>query len=226
MAGVIEYLERFNRKERFLLVGWALGNEKFLLGEKFREDLGRELGVSIPRTAFVAMDYHLDWLYASLVLGTEGGELESHENPRTVVRRKGEKTRVIGATQEDIDLIIAYKDGDDCHIVILEAKGVTGWTNKQMESKAERLEAYFGKKKKDPKRWGGKVEPHFAIVSPKNRPVGLKTQNWPRWMLKENGQIPFIQMPPLHRQLLRTTRWNDELGKASQGGDRWKAVRA
>lgn len=224
MVSAIEYLERFNRKERFLLVGWALGYEKFLLGEEFRKDLGPELGLSIPRTAFVAMDYHWDWLDASLWLGTKGGARESQENPRIVERGEGKKTPVIGATQEDIDLIIAYEDEPDCHIIILEAKGVTDWTNRQMESKAQRLEAYFGKEKR-PKKWGGNVLPHFAIVSPKSSPEGLKVGGWPEWM-KRDGKVPFIKMPQLRADLLRTTRWSDAQVKASKGGDRWKAVDA
>lgn len=178
MADLLDYLERFNRKERFLLVGWALGNEDFTLGKAFIERLNRELELSIsPAGAFVAMDYHLDWLWASLVLGTEGGEDTSHENPSEVVRKDGRSTRVIGATQEDVDLIIAYNQGVVSHIVIIEAKGVTGWTNKQMESKAERLKAYFGDE-------GGKwpsVTPHFVIVSPKKMPPnGLNLSRWPK----------------------------------------------
>jgi hypothetical protein len=176
MPSVIDYLNRFNRKERFLLVGWALGNDEFRLGEKFRAVLNLELQISIPAQCFVAMDFHLDWLYASLVLGTKGGEAESHENPRIVERGDGTKTPVIGATQEDIDLIIAYKDGPNCHIVIVEAKGVTGWTNHQMESKARRLQAYFGLKGTE---WDN-IVPHFAIVSPKKRPKGLKVGDWPK----------------------------------------------
>ena len=90
MTSVVKYLKRFNRKERFLLVGWALGNDEFRLGEEFRVALNDELGLNVPAgDCFVAMDYHLDWLYASLLLGTKGGETESDENPRIVERRDG-----------------------------------------------------------------------------------------------------------------------------------------
>ena len=40
MTTVIEYLESFNRKERFFLVGAALGNTQFQLGAAFRERVG------------------------------------------------------------------------------------------------------------------------------------------------------------------------------------------
>jgi hypothetical protein len=220
-ANVIKYLRRFNRKERFLLVGWALGNEAFVLGQDFRILLGDELRLTIPADAFVAMDYHLDWLYASLVLGTEGGEDESQENPRTVDRTDGSLGLVIAATQEDVDLIIAFQDGGACHIIIVEAKGVTGWTNKQMESKADRLRTYF----KDGKMWPN-VTPHFVIVSPRRYPEGLNVSGWPIWMKKDDKHAHFVQMPPLADRLLRVTRWDDGEGKASRHGDRWKAVDA
>jgi hypothetical protein len=220
---VIDYLARFNRKERFLLVGWALDNNDFRLGDKFRASVKRELGIDIPKQdCFAAMDYHLDWLYASLLLGTKGGETESHANPRIVERSEGTKTPVIGATQEDIDFIIAYEDGADCHIVIIEAKGVTGCTSRQMESKADRLRAYFGM---DGKKWGEKVIPHFAIVSPKSAPEGLRIKGWPTWM-KPDGRVPFIEMPTLRNDLLRVTRWDDTQAVPSKDGDCWKAVSA
>ena len=74
MATLLEYLESFNRKERFFLVGEALGNPAFRLSSDFRTRLGAVFGLAIPNDALVAMDYHLDWIYASLVLAAGGGE--------------------------------------------------------------------------------------------------------------------------------------------------------
>ena len=59
MSALIDQLKRFNRKERFFLVGLALGNPDFKLSDAFRSSLHDLLGVSIPADAFVAMDYHL-----------------------------------------------------------------------------------------------------------------------------------------------------------------------
>jgi len=58
----VEYLRRFNRKERFYLVGWALGRRKFQLDDNFRISMAGKLGLEIPSSAFVAMDYHLNWI--------------------------------------------------------------------------------------------------------------------------------------------------------------------
>ena len=53
MSDLIEILRQFNRKERFFLIGQALGNEAFSLAERFRQELGEVIGVKIPGNAFV-----------------------------------------------------------------------------------------------------------------------------------------------------------------------------
>src|SRR4051812_23440982 len=68
----LEYLRRLNRKERFFLVGMALGNPSFELAPAFRDLIGGALGLKIPHDSFVAMDYHLDWIYASLEIARTG----------------------------------------------------------------------------------------------------------------------------------------------------------
>ena len=60
-------LASFNRKERFLLVGQALGNSAFTLGDTFRQQLAQVLQREVPEDAYCAMDYHLDWLFAALM---------------------------------------------------------------------------------------------------------------------------------------------------------------
>lgn len=125
MTGIIDNLRMFNRKERFFLIGMALGNPDFKLSEEFRRQIGEVLHLDIPENVFTAMDYHLDWLYASLFLASHGDTGQVYPNA----------DRQIQATQEDIDLLIAYEDGNVCHIVMLEAKGVTGFTRRQLRSK-------------------------------------------------------------------------------------------
>ena len=65
MMTLMEHLESFNRKERFFLVGNALGNPDFQLSTDFQTKLNTAFGIQPPNSAFVAMDYHLDWLHAS-----------------------------------------------------------------------------------------------------------------------------------------------------------------
>ena len=65
MMTLMEHLESFNREERFFLVGTALGNPDFQLSTDFQTKLNTAFGIQPPNSAFVAMDYHLDWLHAS-----------------------------------------------------------------------------------------------------------------------------------------------------------------
>ncbi|WP_349918403.1 hypothetical protein [Aeromonas veronii] len=65
---LIENLKSFNRKERFYLVGQMLGNPEFRMDDKQLDEISRLIGFKIPREYFAAMDYHLDWIYASLYL--------------------------------------------------------------------------------------------------------------------------------------------------------------
>ena len=64
MSDLVELMESFNRKERFLLIRQALGT--FRLIDDFRTKLGRAIDLTIPQAAFIAIDYHLDWLAAAL----------------------------------------------------------------------------------------------------------------------------------------------------------------
>ena len=61
---LIDNLKAFNRKERFILLHKVLGfsDQSFRLGDAFRAELSECLEVDIPSDAFVAMDYHFDWL--------------------------------------------------------------------------------------------------------------------------------------------------------------------
>ena len=65
MKTLLEHLESFNRKELFFLVGNALGNPDFRLSAEFQMKLRESFGIQPPNDAFVAMDYHLDWLHGS-----------------------------------------------------------------------------------------------------------------------------------------------------------------
>ena len=174
MAGLIKLLKQFNRKERFFLVGQALDNEGFRLSDCFREKLADAIGLKeeIPCDAFAAMDYHLDWVAGSLWAYLH---LDCETFPKT------DKTSRV--TQRDVDLIIAFKAEGYHHIIFIEAKGYNSWDNAQMHLKADRLKNIFG-------QHGEKycnVEPHFCLASLKP-PQGLKIQDWPKWMKKDDTQ--------------------------------------
>jgi len=205
---LIENLLSFNSKERFFLIGHILGNKNFTPSQAFKKNIENSLHLKIPDELFAAMDYHLDWLYASLYLTFNGnGESEIVSNSE----------RMIKAQQEDIDFIMAFAEDTSCHIILVEAKGVTGWTNKQMNSKAMRFGEIFGS---DGKRWPG-VCPHFLLLSPR-RSKRLNLSNWPVWMIVD-GEVPWIELP-IPSKLRKVTRCSRE-GVDDKEGLFWKTSR-
>ena len=168
---LIEILRRFNRKERFFLVGTALDNNTFSLGKEFKKTLEKRIGIPIERDVFVAMDYHLDWIDVGLKLWNVD---------ITIGNKFPNKDGQINKNQEDIDLIICFESAGKYHIVLLEAKAETGWTNKQMDSKVKRFRKLFGNDGRNLKN----VEPHFFLISPRE-PKRIN-KNWPEWMTTDD----------------------------------------
>ena len=192
MADLVKLLSRFNRKERFFLVRQALGNKEFALDANFREELSKQIEVNIPCNAFAAIDYHLDWIAASLW---------AYQKPENEGLLFSNSNQVIKGTQQDIDLLIAFKAGGYYHLVLLEAKGYGSWDNNQMREKSQRLKRIFGEcGEKHPK-----VKPHFCLMSPK-QPQRLKTEHWPAWMRRCGGQPYYWLKLNLEPHRLRVTR--------------------
>jgi hypothetical protein len=183
MNNLIEILKSFNRKERFHLVKMILGG--FKVSDEFRTLL-KIHGIEIPKDHFAAMDYHIDWIYASLVCCFEG------RDEKSIFKNDGR----ISASQEDIDFLIAYKDSQDKYnLVFLEAKGVTGWSNDQIESK-----------------WGGSVISHSFILSPKEPSNLEKNSKWfNKWI--------HLDMGP---SILKFVARCDNNGIKSRTGTNWK----
>ncbi len=213
---IIENLRRFNRKERYYLIRAALGISEFKLGESFRKRLENYLGLRVPEDAFVAMDYHLDWIYASLHLADKGKNLDKAVTDKPF-SRYDEKTgcKVITATQQDIDLLIAYGGDNECHLLLLEAKGDDGFNNAQLKKKADRLKGIFGE---CGRRWSG-VEPHFALISRKEPDQKkLTSSGWPKWM-RCKGKPDWVKLD-WPSNLVSVSR-RDKEGNRSSKGKHW-----
>ena len=182
MTGLLDLLEWFNRKERFFLVGEALGNPRFRLSAEFRAKVAAEMGIEVPADAFAAMDYHLDWLAVSLHLATAGVD-----GTAPCANAAG----LVTGNQEDVDLLVAFAEPASSratYIILIEAKVESPWTNTQMESKAERLRGIFGH---DGRKHAG-VSPNFMLMSP-SRPQRLRVSDWPAWMTRE-GKVPWLPL--------------------------------
>lgn len=198
---LIYYLRKFNRKERFFLVGAALGNIDFSLGKEFKKALEKRLGVKINGNVFTAMDYHLDWIDVSLKLWK--GNIRIGKNFHNLNRQ-------INKNQEDIDLLIAFKSSGKYHIVLIEAKGVTTWTNKQMDSKVRRFREFFGENGKKQKN----LIIHFLLMSPRE-PQRIN-EDWPSWMT--TNQKPNWMILEIPESFMKVTRCDNE-GIANQFGE-------
>jgi hypothetical protein len=175
MPTIVDYLGRLNRKERYHLISCALGSPGFRLCEAFRTKLSEATELTVPEDAFVAMDYHLNWIYASCILASDDRTDMARDNP--IVHWRNDDLQIVQGNQEDIDLIVAFNKGKNTHLILIEAKGVLSFRNDQLRSKAVRLAAMFGDS-------GGNlpnVVPHFVIVSPKESKK-LDVSDWPKWM--------------------------------------------
>jgi hypothetical protein len=181
MSKFRDYLNKFNRKERFFLIGMALGKPKFELADSFRQKLNEIFNIEIPENAFTAMDYHLNWIYAAATCAFSNS---------TPVKIFDNKSGIIDGTQEDVDLIVAFEDESGIsHLIMIEAKGVTSFTNKQFIHKMDRLKAIFGE---DGKRFGDNIKLYFVLVSP-DESERLRVEHCPSW-LKQGEKIHWIKL--------------------------------
>jgi hypothetical protein len=227
MSDLRYWMKCLNRKERYWLISWAIRDTGFSLSEDFRKVLGDAVGLDIPADAYCAMDYHLDWIHASLHLAKLGVRSAPFGNKRHppekivyVGKAEPPKERDISANQEDIDFVIEFGDRDLRHLVLVEAKGDSGFLNKQMSHKALRLGIIFGQ---NGDQWIG-VKPYFAITSPKC-PRNLECCDWPRWMVSmvNNKPSPIHVELPFPRNPGRVTRCDvDE--KPDADGTFWTVI--
>jgi hypothetical protein len=201
-------LRALNRRERFLLVGWALDRLTFQLGWEFREQLNRVLAqgrfpVETPADAFIAMDYPMLWVEAALDWSL--GDMRLHEP-------KGLGTGAVTEASfkqhaQDADLLIAFPSGQAYDVVFIEAKGVMRWDYEQMASKLARIDAMAAIYPATAFR------PHFVTVGPtKPDQASLESHSHeirailPRWAVGPDGQVRWLRLPqPLARRV-RPTR--------------------
>lgn len=212
LAYLTDYLRSFNRKERFWLLGEVIGNHDLFLSSKFAATVSASFGVAVPGNAFVGMDYHIDWIAASLQMLAEGSS-------KLVFRRDKEK---ISGQQEDVDLLVAFETERALHMIFLEAKGVEAFDNKQLISKLHRLKRIFGDL-----RSAHVVEPHFGIVSP-FKPKRIDTRSFPKWALSNDEPI-WIALNNIANALASGRLYSitrcDSDGKANPSGAFWKRTK-
>lgn len=205
---IISNLESFNRKERFYLVGQMLGNPEFRMDDKQLDKISELINIKIPRKYFAAMDYHLDWIYASLFLTQNINNDKTFE--RNFIDNNKSIDLQISGTQEDVDFLIAFVDHENItHIVMIEAKGDSYFSNSQLDSKNKRFKAIFGNKDTWPN-----VKPHFLICSPKE-PQKINIEE-PAYFIFKNSTLPWFELD-IGDEKNKVTRWGEDNKPCSDG---------
>ncbi|WP_429238897.1 hypothetical protein [Aeromonas veronii] len=174
------------------------------------------IGLTIPRKYFAAMDYHLDWIYASLFLTQNDANTAFKRNS---IENDGVKIDYqISGTQEDVDFLLAFVDHENTtHIVMIEAKGDSYFTNAQLNSKNKRFKAIFG----DEDTWPN-VKPHFLLCSPKE-PQNVTIEDPVYFMLtKDKNPIWFPLLMGTGKNKVTRCMDDDKNNKPSSEGDHWK----
>ena len=212
---LIKLLEFFNRKERFFLVRQALGKEEFRLSEDFRDSLQNAVGLKekIPDNAFVAMDYHLDWIAAALTKYANKGDMHVFANV------KNEDKRLVMGNQEDVDLLVAFRDRRNVYkLIFVEAKGYTPWHAAQLKSKLKRVALIFEHSGIEV----NEVKHYFCLVSPCS-PEGKDFTKWPELRRKSDGALCWFKLR-LPQCRLKVTRWDSVKRMRSKDGGHFQIV--
>ncbi|MFQ2059345.1 hypothetical protein ACK349_00120 [Aeromonas veronii] len=179
------------------------------------DEISKLIKVKIPSEYFAAMDYHLDWIYASLFLTQEHDEKIF---PRNFIDNNKKVDLQISGTQEDVDFLLAFIDHKNkTHIVMIEAKGDSYFSNAQLNSKNKRFKAIFG----DENTWPN-VRPHFLLCSPKE-PQNVSIQDPVYFMLaKDQSPIWFPLLMGTGKNKVTRCMDDDKNNKPSSEGDHWK----
>ena len=205
---LIDNLKSFNRKERFYLIGQMLGNPNFRMAKKQLDRISELIGIKISGEYFAAMDYHLDWIYASLFLTKINANDKAFE--RNFIDNAKTVDLQISGTQEDVDFLLAFVDHENTtHIVMIEAKGDSYFSNGQLDSKNKRFKAIFGNENTWPN-----VRPHFIICSPK-KPQKINIEE-PAYFMFKDFKLPWLELD-IGDGKNKVTRWGKDDKPCSDG---------
>lgn len=234
MDDLIDLLGSFNRKERFILLTQVTAGDRALtVSTQFRERLNALLHaeVQVPDLEqvehVIAMDFHLNWLAAALQLALDGkGVGEDLEQMEFSSKLSGAgllpPRRTFERNQEDIDLLLCWKDEAGHKLVLLEAKAHSPFSIKQIASKSARLATLFGA---EGERYAGR-NVHVAIVL-----AGLREPHQPQFRTAwRELATRETNVGDKRRRfvLLDTTRLvhvvgeHDETGKPKTKGRHWR----
>jgi hypothetical protein len=216
-----EALDRFNRKERNLLIRAILGhgNERLCLSEGFRDSVTKTLKLTrpVPADAWWGTDYHINWLAAAIAIYLDG------ETALGKYRNRGHKPSLVEGNQQDIDLVIAAEPD----LILIEAKAY-GTYREQIEKKVNRLNLLhnFYEELRGQAPRPRDICFHLLLFSIDQADPGAGCPSWANENLKPSDKIPWIPLTlgRTRSSILQVTRCRDG-GKRDAKGGYWRYLR-
>jgi hypothetical protein len=208
-------LEKFNRKERNLLIRDILGGTRIVppISEEFDERLTKALQITPGslKCAWWATDFHFDWLAGALLTFVKGKTIATQVNEASLIQ----------GNQQDVDVIFAAHDPSPTaevphRLILMEAKAYGYFRTEQHRRKVARLDQlydFYERLGKEPKH---KIRFQYVLCSTKELPVGAAT---PRHVDLVHLKIDL----PKRSDRLTVTRC-DNKGKSDKEGASWKCT--
>lgn len=210
-SAFINALRSFVRKERFFVIkavmrGQSTREITLTLSQRFRRLLVQFTHFKVPADAFVAVEYNLDWLHASLALANS-----IYATGMPFVNHDADGNQIVTGTQQDVDVLVAFTDDNVDYLILIEAKGYMKWEKNQMIKKTRRIAQIL---KQYPT-----VKFYFIVLSPHlpHPDRELMTAEWPQMV---TSKLSWIEMavPP---DQCRVIRCNSE-GERDENGSYFK----
>lgn len=224
MNQLANILERFNRKERNLLIRDILGcpGEPLHLASDFCERLAKTTGIpkQAVEGAWWATDFHFDWLAGALLIFMKG----ETQSPQNNLSQQDSQSKLVMGNQEDLDLVVvAHGATTPYHMILIEAKAYGHFTTEQYRSKLKRLKLLYAFYQELEKDSPYKISFHYILYSP-DKPTKLVPISLP-W--QSNAAIQHIHLTltlPPKSSILTVTRCDDE-AKPDAKGAFWRCAK-
>jgi hypothetical protein len=218
MNSLANALERFNRKERNLLIRDILGcpGETLPLASDFCKRLAKAVGISkeFLHSAWWATDFHFDWLAGALLTFMKGETLSPRDND----------SKLVMGNQEDLDLVVvAHVPSGETphHLILIEAKTHGHFTTRQYLSKVSRIERLYAFYRELEKESPHKISFHYVLYSP-TKPIKLVPMLLP-WQPNVETVPEHIKLTLPRSSILSVTRCNDK-GVPDIEGHHWRCI--
>ena len=186
--------------------GWV--SDEFLAGIRLALLGSRSGDATQPETfsegavcIYAAMDYHLDWLRGALwcTKNRLAGAPNEDFVPVERFAKSPSALRDVMGNQEDIDLLLVIADERKTHLVLVEAKGDSSFTETQISSKLSRLESIF---QAEDSRADDGLLVSIVLLAPRSVATRAAQKNGVDISTSINGRIAKMKMKNLQTELL------------------------